>query len=238
MEEKITQFLELQKIDIEIADFEKTFENLPKEIQELEFKIQSEIKKIDNLKEKINTYEQDMKNHNSEIEVIDNKISDQEEKLFSISSTREFEALQKETGDLKRLKIEKEDLQIKTMESLDEAKKSLSEMEEVFKNDIEPLKTQINSLEAELKECNEKREVLKISRKSKTKELDKEFLTQYESLLEDKPPVIVPAIGETCGECFLTIPPQTYIKVLQKNEIVNCPHCRKILIPQETISNE
>ena len=48
-----------------------------------------------------------MKNHNSEIEAIDNKISDQEEKLFSISSTREFEALQKETGDLKRLKIEK-----------------------------------------------------------------------------------------------------------------------------------
>ena len=50
-----------------------------------------------------------MKNYNNEIDSIDNKISEQEEKLFSINSTKEFEALQKETGDLKRLKLEIED---------------------------------------------------------------------------------------------------------------------------------
>ena len=62
---------------------------------------------------------------------------------------------------------------------------------------------------------------------------DSLVLSMLESLLEDNPPVIVSAIGETCGQCFLTIPPQTYIKVLQQKEIVNCPHCRKILIPEE-----
>ena len=59
-----------------------------------------------------------MKNYNNEIDSIDNKISEQEEKLFSINSTKEFEALQKETGDLKRLKLEIEDSQIKKNEYL------------------------------------------------------------------------------------------------------------------------
>ena len=99
-EKKITQFLELQKIDIEIAVSKEHLKIFQKKYKSLNLKFNQRLK-IDNL-EKINTYEQDMKNHNSEIEAIDNKISDQEEKLFSISSTREFEALQKETGDLKK----------------------------------------------------------------------------------------------------------------------------------------
>ena len=36
MQDKINQFLKLQKIDIEIAEFEKSFENLPKEISAME----------------------------------------------------------------------------------------------------------------------------------------------------------------------------------------------------------
>ena len=40
----------------------------------------------------------------------------------------------------KRLKLEIEDSQIKTMESADSSKKALAEMEEFFTNDIEPLK--------------------------------------------------------------------------------------------------
>ena len=103
-----------------------------------------------------------MKNYNNEIDSIDNKISEQEEKLFSINSTKEFEALQKETGDLKRLKLEIEDSQIKTMESADSSKKALAEMEEFFTNDIEPLKNQIETLKSKLKEYTDKIRLLPV----------------------------------------------------------------------------
>ena len=63
MQNKINQFLKLQKIDIEIAEFEKSFENLPKEISAMETKIDSENIKINNLKEKINELEKEMKNY-------------------------------------------------------------------------------------------------------------------------------------------------------------------------------
>ena len=233
MQDKINQFLKLQKIDIEIAEFEKSFEKLPKEISAMETKIDSENIKINNLKEKINELEKEMKNYNNEIDSIDNKINEQEEKLFSINSTKEFEALQKETGDLKRLKLEIEDSQIKTMESTDNSKKALTEMEQFFLSEIEPLTSQIETLKSKLKEYTDKKDKLSIERDSKTKTLDQDFLIRYESLMIDNPPVIVPAIGETCSYCCLTIPPQTYIKVLQKTEVVSCPHCRKILIPEE-----
>jgi len=233
MENKLLEFLKLQKIDIDISDFKKTFENIPKEIDVLENKISTEEIKINNLNDKISVLEKELDDYNSQIETIDTKIKNQEDKLFTINSNKEFEALQKETGDLKRLKIEIEDKQLKTMENLELSKGNLNNFTSQFQTDIEPLKEEIKKLENNLKECNEKKETLIADRNQITKTLDENILIQYESLLEDNPPVIVSAIGETCGQCFLTIPPQTYIKVLQQKEIVNCPHCRKILIPEE-----
>ena len=58
--------------------------------------------------------------------------------MFSINSTKEFEALQKETGDLKRLKLGIEDNQIKLMENLENSQKSLNENEAKFNEEIEP----------------------------------------------------------------------------------------------------
>ena len=46
MQDKINQFLKLQEIDTEIAEFEKSFEDLPKEISSLEKKIDFENIKI------------------------------------------------------------------------------------------------------------------------------------------------------------------------------------------------
>ena len=145
MENKLLEFLKLQKIDIDISDFKKTFENIPKEIDVLEDKISTEEIKINNLKDKISVLEKELDDYNSQIETINTKIKNQEDKLFTINSNKEFEALQKETGDLKRLKIEIEDKQLKTMENLELSKENLNNFTSQFQTDIEPLKEEIKS---------------------------------------------------------------------------------------------
>ena len=60
MENKLLEFLKLQKIDIDISDFKKTFENIPKEIDVLEDKISTEEIKINNLKDKISVLEKNL----------------------------------------------------------------------------------------------------------------------------------------------------------------------------------
>jgi|SRR6056300_225065 len=237
MQKKINEFLELQKIDIDIAEFEKTFETVPTKLNELRNKIDLEERKMVNLKEKIESQNLELKELNLEVESANQKIEALEEKLFSINSTKEFEALQKETGDLKRLKLGIEDNQIKLMENLENSQKSLNENEAKFNEEIEPLRQEIDELQKNLDDCNLKKNKLLNEREGKTKELDKDLLKTYENLLKNKPPVIVPIIGESCGSCFIKIPPQTRIKVLQEEETILCPFCNKILI-SETENND
>ena len=237
MQKKINEFLDLQKIDLNIAEFEKTFETVPSKLNELRNKIDFEERKIINLKEKIESQKLELNELNLEVESANEKIKALEDKLFSINSTKEFEALQKETGDLKRLKLGIEDDQIKLMENLENSQKNLDENETKFDEEIEPLRQEIDELQKNLDECNLEKDKLLNERGEKTKELDKDLLKTYENLLRNKPPVIIPIIGESCGSCFIKIPPQTHIKVLQEEEIVLCPFCNKILI-SETESND
>ena len=166
---------------------------------------------------------------------IEEKVKLIEEKLFSINSTKEFEALQKETGDLKRKKIEIEDSLIKVMEEIETNKEDSKKTQENFESEILPMKGQIEELELELNESRTEVESLSNQRLDLAKNADKDFLKIYERLCSsNKPPIISETNSEICGHCNMKIPPQTYIKVLQSKEIVLAPCCKKILVAKIT----
>jgi len=232
MKDKIKTLLELQKLDTQIADIQKTIKEVPDTIISLTNKIEFDERKINNLNEKIAGSNKEIKVLQNETLDIDQKISQLEEKLFLIKSSKEFEALQKETGDLKRKKIDVEDNQLKIMEEIQSSTKNSELLQSKFDEELSPVKEEIKKLEAELKESRSEIEVIENDRPEIMKNIDNEVLKVYTKLLSNSSPVAVEAKGEVCGYCYMKIPPQTYIKVLQSNEIILCPCSKKILIPE------
>ncbi|HIC76825.1 MAG TPA: hypothetical protein EYO89_03040 [Candidatus Dadabacteria bacterium] len=232
MKDKIKTLLELQKLDTQIADIQKTIKEVPDTIISLTNKIEFDERKINNLNEKIAGSNKEIKVLQNETLDIDQKISQLEDKLFLIKSSKEFEALQKETGDLKRKKIDVEDNQLKIMEEIQSLTKNSELLQSKFDEELSPVKEEIKKLEAELKESRSEIEVIENDRPEIMKNIDNEVLKVYTKLLSNSSPVAVEAKGEVCGYCYMKIPPQTYIKVLQSNEIILCPCSKKILIPE------
>ena len=212
MKDEIKSLLDLQKLDTQIADIQATVKEVPDKILSLNTKIKDDEAKIDNLDSKIEDLNKEISSFQNQTMDINEKIKTLEDKLFSISSSKEFEALQKETGDLKRKKIEVEDSELKIMEQVESSTKDLELLQSRFDEELSPLKDEIKELESVL----QKSEILKV----------------YTRLLTYSPPVVAEAKGEVCGHCYMKIPPQTYIKVLQENEIILCPCSKKILTPE------
>ena len=235
MIEKIKPLLEIQKLDIQISEIENSYKKLPEKISDINQIINIEEKKIENLNQEVSELELASKGYEKNVLEIEEKIKLIEEKLFSINSTKEFEALQKETGDLKRKKIEIEDSLIKVMEEIETKKEDSKKTQENFESEILPMKGQIEELELELDESKTKVESLSNQRLDLAKNADKDFLKIYERLCSsNKPPIISETNSEICGHCNMKIPPQTYIKVLQSKEIVLAPCCKKILVAKIT----
>jgi len=233
MIDKIKPLLEIQNIDIRISTIENEFKEIPDEISSINYKIKSEETKIENLTEKISALESLSKNFQIDISDIEEKVKQIEEKLFSIKSAKEFEALQKETGDLKRKKLEIEDNQLKTMEEIESFNKDFETTKSNFELEVLPSKDKIDELEMALNKSKEEIEILNKQRIELSNEADTEFLKIYNRLsTNNNPPIISETTGEVCGHCNMKIPPQIYIKVLQGKEIVLAPCCKKILIPK------
>ena len=46
---------------------------------------------------------------------------------------------------------------------------------------------------------------------------------------------VVEARDEACTACFMRIPPQTYIEVMRRSKVIQCPNCHRILIPPRPV---
>jgi len=235
MIEKIKALLDIQNIDIEISKISNEFKEMPEKISFINNRIQTEENKMQNLSLKVAELEGMSKDFQNNVADIEEKVKLIEDKLFSINSAKEFEALQKETGDLKRKKIEIEDNQLKTMEEIERYKKDSDQTKTKFEEEVLPMKDEIGGLEESLSMSKEEIDVLNKKRLDLSKEADKDFLKIYERLItNNNPPIISETKGEVCGHCNMKIPPQVYIKVLQEEELVLAPCCKKILIPSST----
>ena len=232
MKEKIKNLLELQELDIKIHSIRDELKDVPEKLDSLNSKLSSDEQKINNIKNQVSDLDSEVSSLQNQTSDVDSMILKLEEKLFSINSSKEFEALQKETGDLKRKKIEIENEELKIMEQIESSNKSLEVLVSKFNDEVEPLKVEIEKLELEVKSSDSRINTIETQRIEVAKNVDKELLQIYDSLLIHRTPVAVEAKDGMCGHCFMRIPPQTYIKVLELNEIVLCPSCKKkILIP-------
>ena len=66
------------------------------------------------------------------------------------------------------------------------------------------------------------------------RELDGEILSKYNLIRSRRNGIAIVEINSnTCGGCFMNLPPQLIIEIRKKNKIIQCPSCQRILIWNE-----
>lgn len=158
-----------------------------------------------------------------------------EQQMDSISSPREFEALNKEITDagLKE----------------DQIRKDLKHSEESYKEaetDVKASEMLINSQETEIGEkrtriTNEEASMhkriieLKKLEGQTTHDIDSEIVFKFERIIKSKQGLgIVPVKGVVCSGCSMILPAQFVNEVRQSNKILFCPYCSRVLFYQES----
>jgi len=162
-----------------------------------------------------------------------------EKGMDSITTHREYEALQKEIDDASNL-----EQQIR--KDLLREEKNLQELDETLKND----EKQINDIEAELNEgknaldekinsYKEKLEVLKEQEKEFEEGIDPEIIFKFERIIRSKQGKGIVAVkGKVCDGCHMILPAQFANEVHNGDKIVFCPYCSRILFYQELKEGE
>ncbi|TFG81956.1 MAG: nucleic acid-binding protein [Spirochaetales bacterium] len=157
-----------------------------------------------------------------------------ERQMDSISSPREFEALNKEITEAGLRE--------------DQLRKELKREDENYRESEEELHAAETLIQSQEQEINEKRTRIKNeetsmaarvaelrSKESKTTaDIDSEVVFKFERIIRSKQGIgIVPVRGSVCSGCSMILPAQFVNEVRQSNKITFCPYCSRILYYQE-----
>jgi predicted nucleic acid-binding Zn-ribbon protein len=158
-----------------------------------------------------------------------------EQMMDSISSPREFEALNKEITEAglkedqlrKELKREDENLKEAT-EELHSAETLISSQEEEIGQKKERIRTEESAMVARVAE-------LRAKEQNTTDGIDGEVVYKFERIIRSKEGIgIVPVRGVVCSGCSMILPAQFVNEVRQSNKITFCPYCSRVLFYQES----
>lgn len=235
MEEVFDRLREFQEILTKRVGIEREVEDIPKALVAQEEVLSRVKKSFAERHEAFEAAEALVKELRGKLTEAETARENAEKQMDSISTQREYEALNKEIRDAT-------DNEHQLRKDLQREEHNLSEIEEAMRKDESMIKLQETEIgEKSTKISTEKEEKLAEIDSLKKEEdkasagIDKNVLFKFERIIRQKQGLgIVPVKGYVCTGCHMILPAQFVNEVRQGNKIIFCPYCSRVLFYEES----
>ena len=230
MNKYLNELVTLSKFDTQISAFEPQIEN---EKEKLSVFLQT-AEQIATSIENINTEVEDVKSKRSKNNIhlaeLKAKLDDVSKKHADVKTEKEVKALQLEE-EIAKEQISFANEEIIRLDEIAVSKEAqLVELKENLVSEEESIKGLQIEVDNAIEELNKQRNDIYQSRAELLEGFDNKILTFYEKIKRwAKDTSVVPVKKQACYGCYMKINDQTFAEVVKAEEIINCPHCGRIL---------
>jgi predicted nucleic acid-binding Zn-ribbon protein len=153
-------------------------------------------------------------------------------RLGEVKTSREYQAVLAEISAAKQTVTENEEALTKDQEVLETTAKEIQDLEgkvHGIQGDLEVAAIDLETVLAETEQVMAQR---KAEEAEVLKALPVSVVDRYRLIRTRRGGLaVVEARDEACTACFMRIPPQTYIEVIRRTKVIQCPNCHRILVP-------
>ena len=229
-EKQIIQLLELQRVQQELNEIEDQRGDLPLLVNKLMTNIEEKKTKKTDSENRFKDHKKAIKDKQVEQKATKENVKTYEKQQSEAKNDQEYKLI------TKRLELEKVTLLLAQKKIKEYT--TITEEEEIKIGELDKeLTKQQKILEEKQKRLKEIDEINKVklvslekSRGKIAKKLDPMFYALHEDLRKEiRQDVIVDVINDACGGCFIIIPPQRQISIINREQIIHCEHCNRIL---------
>jgi len=230
MEREIRMLIELQALDTEIFEKKKVLDETPAKLKELDVLLESKSGNLKAIEEELKNIQLQHKEKEGELATKEEAIKKDQVKLLQIKTNKEYAALQKEIATIKADSSVLEEEIIGLLEQIDEAQKKISEEKSLFEVEKKKIAEEKKKVEDEKKANETGFDDLKNKRNDFAVKVDKNILTTYEKILNNREGLaLVRIAGGACGGCNMNLPPQVENEAKLKQNLTFCGNCARIL---------
>lgn len=226
---------------IRIAHFDKQIDDLEPKIAQVRYELDEKIKQKEQVLKDIESLDEETRNIELEIARYDRNIQEYSAKLEQIAkkqkevkTEKEMRALDVET-DIAKENMTHSNAEIERLEASKVAK---IEQKSSYAPKLEELKSAIETLELQtqeqVQEIKRMQQNLFDKKESLISQMDAKIIGFYAKIRRwALNTSVVPVFKQACGGCFIKLNDTIYNEINKGNDIVNCPHCGRILYMQQ-----
>jgi len=227
---ELSRLIEVQVIDKEIQEIQRVLEQLPEDLKATEAALArlqdqqaAHLQQLEDLKAQRRDTETEM----AEMEA---GIKKSRQRLMEIKSNIEYKAMLKEIAFKEDQRDQRETRTLELMERMEEENRAIAAKEQEIQEQEAVLNQQRLAVEAETAKLREELAGLQEQCTKLHQGLPPHLLKRYDFIRQRRNgTAVAPVRGGVCMGCNMNILPQQFIDLQKGNEILQCPHCQRIL---------
>ncbi|MGA2152432.1 MAG: C4-type zinc ribbon domain-containing protein [Geobacteraceae bacterium] len=231
MRKNLKMLDELQTIDLKIDGYKGEKEALQGEIAVLDVKVAEAQSTISEKQGELALLNEEIGKLEEGIAAEAENIRRTEAHQKEIKTQKEYQAVSREITTAKKLSAELEEQLLQKMGQTDELKTAITGIEETLSALEQNFTAQKGEVQSKIDRLEEDISGVIAAREAIVKGLPATMMRRYGMLREQRRGVaVVEARGGSCLGCNMQLPPQLYNTLFRVDELVNCPHCQRILV--------
>ena len=230
LQEQLRLLYEFQQIDAEILMLDNKLKSVPLKIKQAAAELQLHQQKLQDKQAQLADAEKLQRSKTAELEMEGEQRGKYQAQLREVKSNEEYQALDNQISFVQEKEAEIEDEILSAMLQIDQLNEELAQQQKEFQSEQEKHNAQTAEYEQEAKDL--KAAIVKWRGKQQdfSGQIDSGLIDQYQARFRRYRKGLVSLVVENaCGNCHLTIPPQTLQEARRYDQLIRCNSCRLIL---------
>jgi predicted nucleic acid-binding Zn-ribbon protein len=223
----------LQEVDAELRDLELEKGDLPNLVKKLQDDMDNRKAEKKELEDRLAEVEKLQRSNEGQIQLMRVKLEKFKEQLYTVTSNREYDAINQEIDHL-RTQIEAIE---GTQTALKEEEETLNGQIQEFGGRLDDMSNELGERESELGskqgETEEDETKLNDEREKLIVKIKKPIVAHYERIRNLRSVGAARLYAGACGACYAVVPPQRQAEIRKTSDVILCESCGVILLPEE-----
>ena len=230
MHPDLKKAIELQQVDLRVAELASQIDALPSQIQNLQAQLHDFIHAHEERKQRLGANQKERRELDGEIQSIQTRISRHKDQLYQVKTNEQFKAMKHEI-EVEEENIRKiEDQILEKMMEAEQLEKLVKDAASRLDGEKGRVASAIQQLESARQADLQEREQLQSRRQELSHTLSEAVREVYERVRSARRGVAVAEVRDgCCSRCNVRLRPQVYNDVRMSESIVTCESCSRLL---------
>jgi len=231
---ELKRLVDLQELDKIIREVTQGLERLPEELRAENAALEGMLAEHEAQAQELENLKKQRSETEKEVAEMEDGITKSRQRLMEIKSNIEYKAMLKEIAFKEDQRDQKETRVLELMELMEAQKRSIAEQDQRLQAQRQVVADRSGEVETQVAKLKAELAVLEKQRKELRKGVPAPLLKRYEFIRQRRNGTAISPVHEgVCFGCHMNILPQQFIDLQKGEEMIQCPHCQRILYWQD-----